>query len=94
MRGAPAMLTENIQPTKILVNGASGDMHSLTFAEQVPGDVVEAVDTAGYKQIVLDEPPLSINFQLVLPDGDDGAGIESLAADTPRNTIRLHCSLA
>ena len=30
---------------------------------------------------MLDEPPLSINFQLVLPDGDDGAGIESLVGD-------------
>ena len=31
VRGAPAMLTQNIQPTKILANGSMGFMHSLTF---------------------------------------------------------------
>ena len=30
---------------------------------------------------LLDEPPRCINFQLTLPDGIDGAGIESLVGD-------------
>ena len=33
-RGAPAMLTENVQPTKLVVNGAYGYMHSLSFSEE------------------------------------------------------------
>ena len=28
--------------------------------------------------MLLDNPPLAVNFQLTLPDGDDGAGIDSL----------------
>eukprot|EP00959_Pyramimonas_sp_CCMP1952_P007185 150318-Pyramimonas_sp.AAC.1 len=40
VRGAPAMLTENIQPTKFLVNGACGYMRSLTLQ----GDLGEDLD--------------------------------------------------
>ncbi|CAK0798449.1 unnamed protein product [Prorocentrum cordatum] len=68
VRGAPAMLTENIQPTKFLVNGACGYMHSLTLQGDLGGDL----DIGA---------PLCINFQLSLPDGDDGEGIESPVDD-------------
>jgi hypothetical protein len=81
VRGAPAMLTENIQPTKFLVNGACGRMHSLTFSESVAAEVLENMNAEGYRLIELNEAPLSINFQLELPESDDGAGIESLVDD-------------
>ena len=77
-RDALAMLTESLQPTKFLVNGACGYMHSLTFADDAPEDVVESLSTTGHRLIVLEEGPRSINFQPSLPDNADGAGIESL----------------
>jgi len=81
VRGAPAMLTENIQSTKYLANGASGHLHSLTFQAPPPADVAAALARHEFTDIVLDEPPLCVNFQLTLPDDDDGAGIDSLVGD-------------
>ena len=78
VRGAPAMLTENIQPTKYLVNGASGYLHSLSFTGDPPLELADAHAVPGYTQVILNEPPLCVNFQITLPDGDDGAGIDSL----------------
>jgi hypothetical protein len=81
VRGAPAMLTENIQPTKYLVNGASGYMHSLSFRGDPPAAVADGLRAGAYEEIILEEPPLCVNFQLNLPDGDDGADIDSLVPD-------------
>ena len=81
VRGAPAMLTQNIQPTKFLVNGAYGYMHSLSFSEGAPEELEPQASSTGFRHVILDEPPLSINFQLTLPDGDDGTGIETLIED-------------
>ena len=78
VRGAPAMLTQNIQPTKFLVNGAWGYMHSLSFSDEAPEELATHVSGLGFRQVVLEEPPLTISFQLILPDGDDGTGIETL----------------
>ena len=78
VRGAPAMLTANIQPTKFLVNGACGYMHSLSFPDEAPEVLVTEASGLGFRRVVLEEPPLTVNFQLSLPDGDDGAGIETL----------------
>ncbi|CAK0867394.1 unnamed protein product [Prorocentrum cordatum] len=80
-RGAPAMLTENIQPTKFLVNGACGYMHSLTLQGDLGEDLDIGEPCPEFRRMVLEEPPLCINVQLSLPDGDDGAGIESLVDD-------------
>jgi len=44
-------------------------------------EVARALDAPGFSVVVLEEPPLSVNFQVSLPDGDDGAGIESLVED-------------
>ena len=78
LKGAPAMLTENIQPTKFLTNGASGYMHSLSFAAgQQEADDID-LDAPGYREIRLDIPPRAVNFQLTLPDDDNGEGIQSL----------------
>ena len=81
VRGAPAMLTQNIQPTKFLVNGASGYMHSLSFPGQEPAELAPQASTSGYRRVILDEPPLTMNFQLTLPESDDGVGIETLVED-------------
>jgi hypothetical protein len=78
VRGAPAMLTANIQPTKFLVNGACGYMHSLSFPDEAPEVLVTEASGLGFRRVVLEEPPLTVNFQFSLPDGDDGAGIETL----------------
>jgi len=78
VRGAPAMLTENIQPTKLLANGACGYMHSLSFLDDEPPEWADAAAAPGYSLVLLDDPPLAVNFQLTLPDGDDGEGIDSL----------------
>ena len=80
-RGAPAMLTENIQPTKYLVNGASGYMHSLSFRGDPPAAVADGLLGGAYEEIILEDPPMCINFQVNLPDGDDGSGIDSLVDD-------------
>ena len=83
VRGAPAMLTQNIQPTKGLVNGASGFLHSLTFDADAPAEYRDAVaGPRGFKVIELAEPPLSVNFQLHLPDGASMDGIETLIPGT------------
>ena len=76
------MLTENIQSTKYLVNGASGHMHSLSFRGDPPHALSDGLLTGAYEEIILEEPLLCINFQLRLPDGDDGSGIDSLVDDT------------
>ena len=81
VRGAPAMLTENIQSTKYLVNGANGHMHPLSFRGDPPHALSDGLLTGAYEEIILEEPPLCINFQLRLPDGDDGSGIDSLVTD-------------
>ena len=81
VRGAPAMLSENIQPTKFLVNGAAGFMHSLSFPEEPPAEFSETLARPGFSIVHLAEPPLSVNFQVTLPDGDIGGGIESLVTD-------------
>ncbi len=75
------MLTENIQSTKLLVNGASGFLHSLTLSDTAPEHDRETIRSRGFKVVILDEPPFSVNFQLSLPDGDAGEGIESLVDD-------------
>jgi hypothetical protein len=77
-RGAPAMLLRNIQATKCLVNGAMGHLHSLTFEDGEPNMIVEAQRVGGYQRVEIPTPPLSVNLQLELPDGDTGEGIESL----------------
>ena len=70
-------MTTNIQPTKFLANGASGYMHSLTL-RAVHADFEEPLKEPGFKLITLNSPPKAINFQLTLPEDDDGKGIESL----------------
>ena len=98
MRGAPSMLTENTQSTKYLVNGARGFMHSLSFSGDAPTELTEAMAAPGFSLVMLDEPPLTINFQLTLPDGDDGAGIDSLVEDAvvvpALVTVRYRCMIA
>ena len=76
VRGAPAMLSENIQPSKLLANGSTGYLHSLTFHDAE--DACGVASANGFQVITLEQPPYAINFHLTLPDGDDGAGIESL----------------
>lgn len=41
----------------------------------------QAIDCSEHKQIILEAPPLSVDFQLDLPEDDDGSGIESLVDD-------------
>ena len=79
-RGAPAMLTENIQPAKHLANGTWGFLHSLTF-ETTPQALQESHSSTTFSIITLDAPPLTVNFQLKLPQGDSGDGIDSLVED-------------
>jgi len=79
--GAPAVLTENINATKLLTNGTCGYMHSLSFAGTPPAEVAHALDAPGFSIVILEEPPLSVNFQVTLPDGDSGDGIESFVED-------------
>jgi hypothetical protein len=80
VRGAPAALTSNIQPTKFLTNGAAGFMHSLSLYP-AQHELEAILQEEGFKVIVLDTRPAAINFQLSLPDGDNGGGIESLVDD-------------
>ena len=78
-RGAPAILTGNVQPTKLLANGSMGFMHSLTLTEEAQQEsTFEHVSE--YAEIELSVAPYAINFQLSLPDGDQGEGIESLTS--------------
>ena len=78
VRGAPAMLTESIQPTKFLANGACGYMRCLSFLDDEPPERADAAAAPGFSVVILDDAPLAVNFQLTLPDGDDGVGIDSL----------------
>ena len=61
-------------------------MHSLSFSGDTPTELTEAMAAPGFSLVMLDEPPLTINFQLTLPDGDDGAGIDSLVEDAVGQT--------
>ena len=93
------MMTESIQSTKYLVNGSCGYMHSLSFAGDPPSEFTNAMATGRFSITVLDEPPRCINFRLTLPDGVDGAGIESLVGDAvvaPASDarMRVHCCTA
>ncbi len=81
VRGAPCMLLRNVQPTKSMANGSTAFMHSLCFEHGTPPEITVAEAASCYSVVDLQEPPLSINIQLMLPDDDDGSGIESLAAD-------------
>ena len=72
------MLLQNIQPTKSLANGSSAFLHSLSFEHGTPPELVEAEAAGRYCVVDLQEPPLSMNIQPLLPDDDDGVGIQSL----------------
>ena len=92
-------MTQSIQSTKYLVNGSCGYMHSLSFAGDPPAELTNAMATGRFSIIVLDEPPRCINFQLTLPEGIDGAGIESLVgnavvAPASDACMRLHSCTA
>jgi hypothetical protein len=89
VKGAPAMLLKNMQSTKALVNGSTGHLHSLTFSGSPPPEVVAAERMQEYVRIDLAEPPYAVNFDLTLPDGDTGEGIETLvdAEGTQRRII-------
>ena len=78
--GAPAMLLSNAagQPTKRLANGSPAIFHSLTFEGETPREYDEALERGGFHEIVLDEPPLSVNIVPDLEQRDDNYGIESL----------------
>ena len=78
--GAPAMLLSNLQPTKRLANGSKVNYHSLTFKGETPAAYADALKRGGFHEIVLDEPPLSINIVPDLPPRDDNYGIESLVS--------------
>ena len=58
-----------------LVNGAAGFMHSLSFPDDPPPELADALASTGFSIVQLKEPPLSVNFQVTLPDGEDGEGI-------------------
>jgi hypothetical protein len=78
VKEAPSMLLKNMQSTKALVNGSIGKMHSLSFSGLPPPEVVAAEAMQEFVRIELAEPPYAVNFELTLPDGDSGEGIESL----------------
>ena len=80
-RGAPVMLLDNVQPSKLLANGASGFLHSLSFLDD--GENCAKVTAAqGFEGfITLDAPPHSINFQLHVAAHESTEGIESLMND-------------
>jgi len=77
VRGAPAMLNENIQPTKYLANGAVGMFHSLSLVPSAQHEE-ERIKASGFARIELEQPPAIINFQLELPPEDDGKDIQTL----------------
>ena len=56
-------------------------MHSLSFRGDPPAPLSDGLPAGAYEEIILEEPPLCIEFQLCLPDGDDGSGIDSLVDD-------------
>ncbi len=56
-------------------------MYSLSFRGDPPPALSDGLPAGAYEEISLEEPPLCINFQLCLPDGDDGSGIDSLVDD-------------
>ena len=88
VKGAPAMLLKNIQSTKALVNGSVGKLHSLTFSGDFPSQITTAERMGEYDLIELPEPPYCVNFEVTLPDGDNGDGIETLlASDGTRRRI-------
>ena len=78
VRGAPAMMLENIQPTKLLVNGSLGHMYSLTLDPNTSDEITARVNGEAYDDVTLTEPPLSINFQFSVAEGESIVGIESL----------------
>ena len=79
VRGAPAVLTANIQLTKYLTNGAVGVFHSLSLvpSQQHEEDRIKA---SGFARIELEQPPAIIYFQLELPTEDDGKDIQTLVS--------------
>ena len=81
VRGAPAMILRNFQPTKAMANGSMAFLHSLSFAHDVPPELSAAELAGGYHVVELAEPPHTINVCPDLPDDDDGAGIESFTPD-------------
>ena len=72
------MLLKNVQSTKALVNGSMGRMHSITFKNGAPPDLLAAERETTFRRVDLVEPPYSINLDVDLPEGDDGRGIQSL----------------
>jgi hypothetical protein len=77
-KGAPGFLLANTQPTKGLANGAAIVQHSLSFQGEPPAVFNLALNGSRFVEVELLEPPLSVNLELVLPDDDDGVGIETL----------------
>jgi uncharacterized protein (DUF2249 family) len=72
------MLLQNVQPTKSMANGSTGFMHSLSFEDGAPPELDAAEAAPQYCVVDLQQPPWTINIQLLLPTDDDGSGIESL----------------
>ena len=66
-------------------------MHSLTLSEEAQQEN-SFEDVFGFAEIELTAPPYAINFQLSLPDGDQGEGIESLTSGAIVVPITLDAS--
>ena len=65
VEGAPVVLTENISPTRKLVNGSAGVLDSLTFAGGVvPDELKAAYARRGYCKVELHAVPLSVNVRV------------------------------
>ena len=55
-----------------------GWQESLTFDPDPPPEVQEAILANHYQEVILDDPPFSINIVPQLPDDDNGEGIQSI----------------
>ena len=67
--GAPCMIVDNINPAMGAANGTRATFHSLSFAEgRAPDELADAERRGGYHEVVLDAPPLTINYELELDD--------------------------
>ncbi len=67
VRGAPAQMLFNLAPGRGLANGTRGTYHSVCLTPEQQGVVESAMQAASYVAgdiILLDEPPISINFEL------------------------------
>ena len=64
VEGGLCQAVDNLNPAKQCANGTRAIFHSLSFEGATPEAVLAAERRGGFCEVLLEEPPLSVNFEL------------------------------